>query len=70
MKKVIETLAAAVEKNATVDTVQTLYPKLGNKAADIVLTDVIDYLNKEINLEQLAMFLMNQGIQETEKQVA
>jgi hypothetical protein len=70
MKKVIETLAAAVEKNATVDTVQTLYPQLGNKAADIVLTDVIDYLNKEINLEQLAMFLMNQGIQETEKQVA
>lgn len=70
MKKVIETLAAAVEKNATVDTVQTLYPQLGNKAADIVLTDVIDYLNKEINLDQLAMFLMNQGIQETEKQVA
>jgi phage terminase Nu1 subunit (DNA packaging protein) len=70
MKKVIETLAAAVEKNATVDTVQTLYPQLGNKAADIVLTDVIDYLNKDINLDQLAMFLMNQGIQETEKQVA
>tara|TARA_Y100001960_G_scaffold334152_1_gene445934 strand:- start:7771 stop:7983 length:213 start_codon:yes stop_codon:yes gene_type:complete len=70
MKKVIETLAAAVEKNATVDTVQTLYPQLSNKAADIVLTDVIDYLNKEINLDQLAMFLMNQGIQETEKQVA
>jgi len=70
MKKVIETLAASVEKNATVDTVQTLYPQLSNKAADIVLTDVIDYLNKEINLDQLAMFLMNQGIQETEKQVA
>ncbi|MBM25900.1 MAG: hypothetical protein CL760_09485 [Chloroflexi bacterium] len=70
MKKVIETLAAAVEKSATVDTVQTLYPQLSNKAADIVLTDVIDYLNKEINLDQLAMFLMNQGIQETEKQVA
>lgn len=70
MKKVIETLAVAVEKNATIDTVQTLYPQLSNKAADIVLTDVIDYLNKDINLDQLAMFLMNQGIQETEKQVA
>lgn len=63
MKTVIAALIEAVKASPTVDAVQSLHPTLSPKKAAGILKDVSDHIEGTLSHEQLAMYLMNDGIQ-------
>lgn len=62
MKTVIVNLIEAVKAKPTAETIQSLYPTLSPKKASAILSDIQEHLNGNLQLEELGMYLMNDGI--------